>query len=300
VTASDGTAPGPALVPVEGLHHYTICVADIDESVRWYGSAFGFTLVGRNGDHPLGTAAYMEGHDLRLEMFEVPDARPVPGYAAGPEPDTDLSVCGHKHMALLLPGSLGQAGAALEALGVPVVDTKIVSLEGIGEFRALFITDNNGALVELPEDGRPGRTSHIREAGVGGPLAVQGLHHVALCVHDRDEAMKWYSKTLGFTVATTFEVPAIGLKTAMMQCPGFWVELHSLAGALPVPPERRQPLTDLLTLGNKYFALTVTDLDGAVERLVRAGVDPLLDFESGGARHVFVSDISGSPIELCE
>jgi methylmalonyl-CoA/ethylmalonyl-CoA epimerase len=289
------------IVQVEGFHHYTISVADLDEAAKWYRRVFGFKLVYGNEHHPWGKVAYLQAPGFLLEMFEVPAPVPVPVYAAGPEPDTDLTVCGHKHLALL-HGSVTEAVRQLEGLGVAVVSQKRVQLEGVGEFAAAFIVDDTGMLIELPEgDDTPSSASSSTASAtgpIGGPLAIQRLHHVALCVPDREAAVDWYVRTLGFSVATSFEIEAIGLRSAFMQGPDLWVELHCLAGAAPVPPERRDPRTDLQTLGNKYFALAIKDSEQTSERLGEAGVDIIAAESAHGTHRVFISDNAGNPVEL--
>lgn len=291
------SGPAPAIGEVEGLHHYTISVADLDEAVRWYGRVLGFKLVYQNGRHQWGRVGYMQAPGFLLEVFEVPHPRPLPSYAAGPEPDTDLSVCGHKHMALL-HGNVDQAVDELQALGENVLSFKRVSLEGIGEFVAAFFADNTGGLIELPQDDVPERSLGSDRDLKRGPLGITRLHHVAICVPDREEAVRWYSDILGFSLATSFEVPSIGLRSAMMQGPGFWMEIHCMAGAAPVPIERRDPRVDVQTLGNKYFALAVRDAASASERLKKAGVAIVATDTTFGIHRVFISDNSGNPIEL--
>ncbi|MFH0916169.1 MAG: VOC family protein [bacterium] len=286
-----------AVVEVEGLHHYTISVASLDEAVRWYGRVLGFKLIYQHGRHRWGRVGYMQAPGFLLEIFEVPSPKPLPSYAAGPEPDTDLSVCGHKHFALL-HGNVDEAVEKLESLGEKVLSFKRVSLEGIGEFVAAFFADNTGGLIELPQDDAPAGPSDSGGLSRTGPLAIKTLHHVALCVPDREEAVQWYADVFGFSVATSFEVPAIGLRSAMMQGPGFWMELHCMADSSPVPIERRDPHTDVQTLGNKYFALAVKDAAAAAERLKKAGVSIVATEAVPGVHRVFLSDIAGNPIEL--
>jgi catechol 2,3-dioxygenase-like lactoylglutathione lyase family enzyme len=286
------------IVPVDGLHHYTLSVRDLEESALFYAQTFGFGLSYQTHEHGWGRVAYMCAPGFLLEMFDVPDSGPVPSYATGPEPDADLSVCGHKHMALLLDGGLSTAVERIQDLGVVVSSLKTVDLEGIGKFRAAFVTDNTGGLIELPEERSEGLGSKPVRGSQKGPLGITRLHHVALCVPDREEAIAWYSRVFGFTVATRFEVGAIGLRTAMMQGPGFWLELHSRAGALPVPAERRHPETDVRTQGNKYLALGTQDLKGIPEKLERAGIQIIADLKTAYSRRLFVSDNSGNPIEL--
>ncbi|HEY5530262.1 MAG TPA: VOC family protein [Thermoleophilia bacterium] len=282
---------------IEGLHHYTISVADIDESVRWYKDVLGFKLIYQNRRHDWGQVAYVQAPGFLLEMFEVPDPKPLPSYAAGPEPDTDLFVCGHKHFAILHP-SVREAVKQLEALGANVGSFKEVSLEGVGTFRATFITDNGGYLIEVAEPQSSSGREEPNRATEKRPLAIMALHHVAISVPDREEAVQWYSEKFGFTVATTFEIPAIGLRSAMMQGPGFWMEIHCMAGSVPVPEERRIPATDVLTLGNKYFSLAVKDAGRAADALASTGVSIVASETTEWGHRVFVSDNSGIPIEL--
>jgi len=287
------------VVEIEGFHHYTISVADLEEAIGWYGRVFGFKLIYGSEHHPWGRVAYLQGPAFLLEVFEVPGAGPVPHYAAGPEPDTDLTVCGHKHLALL-HGSVSEAVCQLEGLGVQVVSHKEVQLEGVGELVAAFIVDNTGMLIELPQGGeiRAATLAAASASSTTGPLAVTRLHHVALCVPDRDASVDWYVKTLGLTVATSFEIEAIGLRSAFLQGPEFWVELHSLAGAAPVPLGRRDPRMDLQTHGNKYFAFAIKDAERTSSRLREAGVDIVAAESALGTHRVFISDNSGNPIEL--
>ncbi len=98
---SEMTHGANPILEVEGFHHYTISVADLTEAAGWYQRVFGFKLVYGNERHPWGKVAYLQAPGFLLEMFQVPAPDPVPTYAAGPEPDTDLTVCGHKHLALL-------------------------------------------------------------------------------------------------------------------------------------------------------------------------------------------------------
>lgn len=71
-----------------------------------------------------------------------------------------------------------------------------------------------------------------------------------------------------------------------------------MADSTPVPPERRDPQTDVQTLGNKYFALGVKDAARAAQQLEKAGVSIVATDTAPGIRRVFVSDNSGNPIEL--
>lgn len=287
----------PAVVEVEGLHHYTISVTSLDEAVHWYSRVLGFKLIYQNGQHRWGRVGYMQAPGFLLEIFEVPNPKPLPSYAAGPEPDTDLSVCGQKHFALL-HGNVAEAVDELQALGEKVLSIKRVNLEGIGEFVAAFFADNTGGLIELPQNDAPTSPLNSDRELKRGPLSIKRLHHVAICVPDREEAVRWYSDILGFSLATSFEVPAIGLRSAMMQGPGFWMEIHCKVNSTPVPTERQNPQIDVQTLGNKYFALAVRDVALASEQLKKAGVSIVATETAPGIHRVFISDNSCNPIEL--
>ena len=50
------------------------------------------------------------------------------------------------------------------------------------------------------------------------------------------------------------------------------MELFELADVKPVPEERKQPNTDLLTSGNKHMAFRVPDVQAAINELVKHGV----------------------------
>ena len=291
---AEGRGEGQALVEVEGLHHYTLSVASLDETVAWYARVLGFKPTCQNSTHPWGRVAYMQGPGLILEILEVKGSRPLPSYAAGPEPDTDLDVCGHKHFALLHPDVAAAVGE-LKALGENVLSFKRVDLEGVGEFLAVFIADNTGGLIELPEGGDAACGSELV-----GSLGITKLHHIAVCVPDREEAVRWYSTVLGFSLATSFEVPSIGLRSAMMQAPGFWLEIHSKAGSAPVPAERRDPHADVQTRGNKYFSLGIRDAAAAVDLLEKAGIDIVAKESVLGPDRFFIRDTSGNPIELVQ
>jgi methylmalonyl-CoA/ethylmalonyl-CoA epimerase len=302
-TDEESAAHCRTLVEVEGLHQYTLSVASLDEAVAWYARVLGFKPTRQTSTHPWGRAAYMQGPGLMIEILEVPDPGPLPPYAAGPEPDTDLTVCGHKHFALLHP-DVAAAVRELKALGEDILSHKRVQLEGVGEFVAVFIADNTGGLIELPQGREVACESDPVERSKGevspAPLGITKLHHIAVCVPDREEAVRWYSNVLGFSLATSFEVPSIGLRSAMMQAPGFWLEIHCKAGSASVPGERRNPHTDVQTLGNKYFSLAIRDAAAALDLLQKTGIDIVAKESRLGPDRFFIRDTSGNPIELVQ
>lgn len=108
-----------------------------------------------------------------------------------------------------------------------------------------------------------------------------GIHHVAICVRDVEEARAFYVDKLGLTVAARPE--ALG--------PGVWLDgggsqVHLME--LDDPPPAIQ-----------HFAFEVADLDAAVADLERAGVAVQRGERIPGAGHqAFLHDPSGNFLEL--
>jgi catechol 2,3-dioxygenase-like lactoylglutathione lyase family enzyme len=108
-----------------------------------------------------------------------------------------------------------------------------------------------------------------------------GIHHVAICVRDVDEACAFYVDKLGFFVAPRPD--SIG--------PGVWLDgngaqVHLMQVEEPAP-------------AIQHFAIRVTDLETAASDLERAGVEVnRTDYIPGAGRQAFLHDPSGNFIEL--
>ncbi len=277
-------------IRVEGIHHYTISVAHLDESIKWYTEKLGFKLIYQLKIRGVGKMCYMQAPGFLLEIFEVSNPRPLPAYRSNP--DTDLTVRGHKHFAILVQDTQ-QAVKELEALSV-----NVVSLKQVGSLSAAFITDSTGNLIELLQV-RPSLCPADPNKTLGRePIALEKIHHVAINGPSRDEAAKWYNEKFGFAVAGVSEIAEIGLKINFMQAPGFILEIFEAVNAAPIPQERLKPYTDLQTLGNKYFSLGVKDAGKAAEGLRALGVEIVATEKADGVYRVFISDNSGMMIEL--
>jgi methylmalonyl-CoA/ethylmalonyl-CoA epimerase len=103
-------------------------------------------------------------------------------------------------------------------------------------------------------------------------LASATPHHFSIAVPDMDRAIEFWTGIFGFRLERRFEVAAIGGLGAFLRSPSIQLELWQLAGAAPVPEERKKPNTDLLTNGTKHIAFQVPDLPAALEALHRHGV----------------------------
>jgi catechol 2,3-dioxygenase-like lactoylglutathione lyase family enzyme len=108
-----------------------------------------------------------------------------------------------------------------------------------------------------------------------------GIHHVAICVRDCEEALAFYRDALGCTVLAR---PDFGFG-------GYWLD----AGGQQVHlMEDASPRT-----GSHHFAIRVDDLDAAVADLRARGIEvhPVPHLPGAG-RQAFLHDPSGNFVEL--
>jgi catechol 2,3-dioxygenase-like lactoylglutathione lyase family enzyme len=118
---------------------------------------------------------------------------------------------------------------------------------------------------------------------------------VRYIVNDVDEALAFYTQHLGFREdmhpAPTFAMMSRGDLRLVLSAPGGGPGGgQAMAdGTLPSPG------------GWNRFAIEVTDLDGTVGELRRAGARFRNDIVSGvGGRQILLEDPSGNPVELFE
>lgn len=121
------------------------------------------------------------------------------------------------------------------------------------------------------------------------PLPALRMHHFSIAVRDLDESVQWYEAVFGLTLERqgSLSSPEITGRNAFLVRDGLRVELWSLDGAAPVPPERLTPNTDLLTCGTKHIAFEVDNLQSVVDELVRRGVEIATVQRSRGEPHLF-------------
>jgi catechol 2,3-dioxygenase-like lactoylglutathione lyase family enzyme len=107
-----------------------------------------------------------------------------------------------------------------------------------------------------------------------------GIHHVAICVRDLDEALAFYVDKLGLQVAPR---PDIGS--------GAWLQAGAQQVHLMVRDEPGPRM--------QHFAVAVADLEEAVADLTAAGVDVHVGNRIDGVPpQAFMHDPSGNFIEL--
>ena len=133
-------------MPIEIKHHHGgLSVPDIEASIRWWKAVLDFD-VERRFDIPAIPAkvAMLRRGELRMELFEVTGAKPLPDERR--RANTDLKTHGNKHVAFAVRDvdsvaeQLRQRGADIEFVGhFPHGDN-------------IFIRDNAGNLVEFVQE----------------------------------------------------------------------------------------------------------------------------------------------------
>ncbi|MDZ7733333.1 MAG: VOC family protein [Acidimicrobiia bacterium] len=113
-------------------------------------------------------------------------------------------------------------------------------------------------------------------------MAIRGIHHVSLNVHDTEEAGRFYLDVLGFR---PLDRPAFGF-------PGMWLET----------PDGRQvhliEVEDHEAPDGQHFALLVDDIDATVAELRGRGAEVGDPYPVGAGRQAFFHDPAGNLIEL--
>lgn len=124
-------------------HHAGVSVADLEASVRWYCDMLGFEVECRFDIPPVPAkvAQLKRGSDLRMELFEVPGAQPLPDDRR--HTDRDLRTHGNKHIAFAVQ-SVEEAVRELRDRGA---DIAMVHASDFGT--SAFVRDNTGNLIEF-------------------------------------------------------------------------------------------------------------------------------------------------------
>ena len=123
-------------------HHGGISVPDLEASIRWYAEVLDFEVEQRFEIPAIpAKVAMLRRGDLRLELFEVPGAQPLPEERR--HPNLDLRTHGNKHLAFAIK-DIDSAERELRSRGADIVWVRRF------EFGAnIFVRDNSGNLIEL-------------------------------------------------------------------------------------------------------------------------------------------------------
>jgi catechol 2,3-dioxygenase-like lactoylglutathione lyase family enzyme len=114
-------------------------------------------------------------------------------------------------------------------------------------------------------------------------VLITGLHHVALNVHDVDDAVRFYQDVLGFELIETR--PDFGF-------PGAWLQAGANQVHLVAAP-------DAVIDRAQHYALLVDDAEAWADHVEGHGVKCRRSmYVAGAGRQVFLRDPSGNRIEL--
>jgi catechol 2,3-dioxygenase-like lactoylglutathione lyase family enzyme len=125
-------------------------------------------------------------------------------------------------------------------------------------------------------------------------------HHGGISVPDLDASIEWWRQVLGFEVEVRFPIPAIPADVAMLVNGPLHIELFQVAGAKPLPHERREPDTDLCTHGNKHVSFVVENVRQFAEELRRRGADIVWVRDMKHGSNIFIRDNAGNLIEFVQ
>ena len=136
------------------FHHGGVSVPDLDAALVWYKDVLGFELECRRNlpSVPCEMAMVRNG-PLRMELFEVPGAKPATENRS--MPDEDLRTFGNKHVCFLIADVVSFA-EELKRRGADIVWVKPPPIGS-----NIFIRDHAGNLIEFVQDERPGTAPAI-------------------------------------------------------------------------------------------------------------------------------------------
>jgi len=126
------------------------------------------------------------------------------------------------------------------------------------------------------------------------------FHHGGVNVPDLEAAIVWYRDVLGFEVERRFEIPPAKAKVAMVKNGAMRFEIFEKEDAKPLPEERRLPITDLQTHGNKHVAFQVDDIDVMLAHFEKHQVEVPFAVKEDFGRGCFIRDCAGNLIEFVE
>ncbi len=129
-------------------------------------------------------------------------------------------------------------------------------------------------------------------------MADFSFHHGGVSVPNLDEATDWYHRVLGFDVEKHFRIEPAKAKVAMVRKGALRFELFEVEGAAPLPEDRRMPIPDLKTHGNKHLAFQVADLDAFLAEMETKGVDIAFVVRETFGSGCFIRDCAGNLIEF--
>lgn len=127
-------------------------------------------------------------------------------------------------------------------------------------------------------------------------IPLREIHHIAIICSDYEVSKKFYTETLGLTIAAEhYRAERKSYKLDLQLGDRYVIELFSFPHP-PVRPSRPE------AAGLRHLAFAVDDLPLAIQLLSDKGVftEPMRVDEFTGKRFAFFADPDGLPIELYE
>jgi catechol 2,3-dioxygenase-like lactoylglutathione lyase family enzyme len=131
-------------------------------------------------------------------------------------------------------------------------------------------------------------------------MAEFSFHHGGVSVPSLEDAIAWYGRVLGFEVEKRFRIEPAKADAAMIRKGPLRFELFEVTGAAPLPEDRRMPIPDLKTHGNKHVAFQIADLEGFLTEMTSKDVDIAFVVREAFGRGCFIRDCAGNLIEFVE
>jgi methylmalonyl-CoA epimerase len=126
---------------------------------------------------------------------------------------------------------------------------------------------------------------------------VSSLDHVAIAVTNLDEAVSWYRDNLGFKELERRVTH--GEKTAMVSAVMILGSATVVLVQGTTPESQVSKFIDHFGAGVQHVAISVDDLDGAIDQLRRGGGAPDIAIVEGeGIRQVFLRRDPGSGVRI--
>jgi catechol 2,3-dioxygenase-like lactoylglutathione lyase family enzyme len=131
-------------------------------------------------------------------------------------------------------------------------------------------------------------------------MAEFTFHHGGVSVPSLEQAIEWYGCVLGFELEKRFRIEPAKANAAMIRKGALRMELFEVEGAAALPEDRRMPIPDLKTHGNKHVAFRIGDLEGFLAEMETKGADIAFVVREKFGSGCFIRDCAGNLIEFVE
>jgi len=129
-------------------HHGGVSVPDIEASIQWYGEVLGFEVEKRVFLEGIpAKMAMLKNGDLRIELFEAPDAKPSADDRA--HPHTDIRSHGNKHVSFAV-ADIDAMQTELRRRGANIIWMR----RNPDNSAFMYLSDNAGNMLEFVEQPR--------------------------------------------------------------------------------------------------------------------------------------------------